>query len=235
MSTPYIGNTPEQLDCGLLINGELWTSKRIAALVAERDQLKNQNTVLKDKCGEPDTYACVVYNVDDREVAVRNKLIGLGWIPPENIAEHDREVAARAESVFVKLLPKEPLYLDPPDGGDVSVEEQLRRYIADILSQRDALAAQLVEVNDNRTGVAPCERFCEALAAKKTLDNLRRERDALAAHLVEHDREVAKDAYWKGYVAGGDDFRNRSRIPLENVTKKATAIIEKLYPSNKES
>jgi hypothetical protein len=40
-----------------------------------------------------------------------------------------QDLKVQTESAFAKLLPKEPLYLDPPDGGSVSVEEQLRRYI----------------------------------------------------------------------------------------------------------
>jgi len=36
----YIGDTPEQLDCGIMINGEIWTGKRIAELQSAYHQLK---------------------------------------------------------------------------------------------------------------------------------------------------------------------------------------------------
>lgn len=52
------------------------------------------------------------------------------------------------------------------------------------LQKRNAeLESMLVEVNNNRTGVSPCARFCEALAAKKMFDNLQRERNELAAQV----------------------------------------------------
>ena len=45
------------------------------------------------------------------------------------------------------------------------------------------LKAQLVEVNNNRTGVSPCAKFCEALAAKKMFDNLQQENAELKAQI----------------------------------------------------
>lgn len=100
MSNVYIGDTPEQLDCGIMINGDLWSGKRIAEL------------------------------------------------------------------------------------------QQLN----------DELESMLVEVNNNRTGVSPCARFCEALAAKKMFDNLQRERDELAAHVEQlnqrnNELEVMQPSY----------------------------------------
>lgn len=62
------------------------------------------------------------------------------------------------------------------------------------------LSAQIAEVNENRTGVSPCARFCEALAAKKMFDNLQRERDELAAQVEQlnqrnNELEVMQPSY----------------------------------------
>lgn len=45
----------------------------------------------------------------------------------------------------------------------------------------------------------------------------------LAATPAQCLAEIQADAYWKGYVAGGDDFRSRINIPFEVVTKKLTS------------
>lgn len=47
--------------------------------------LTNQVTVLKDKCGEPESYKCVVYDMTPGETfaKVRQKLIEIGWTPPQ--------------------------------------------------------------------------------------------------------------------------------------------------------
>lgn len=51
------------------------------------------------------------------------------------------------------------------------------------LNEIDELKAQLVEVQDNRTGKAPCERFCEALVTKKMFDNLQSDNRQLKAQV----------------------------------------------------
>lgn len=56
--------------------------------------------------------------------------------------------------------------------------------------------------------------------------------DAAKATPAQCLAEIQADAYWKGYVAGGDDFRSRIDIPLEVVTKKANELIVKLYPES---
>lgn len=68
------------------------------------------------------------------------------------------------------------------------------------LQQRNAeLESMLVEVNNNRTGVSPCAKFCEALAAKKMFDNLQRERDELAAQSERLKVFITKSAEkWSG-------------------------------------
>ena len=45
--------------------------------------LTNQVTVLKDKCGEPESYKCVVYDIDTAESKIRQTLIEMGWTPPQ--------------------------------------------------------------------------------------------------------------------------------------------------------
>lgn len=69
-------------------------ARRIVELTNERDQLKaqveqleNQNTVLKDKYGEPESYKAVVYDIDCADEKIKQALIRQGWVPPEQITE----------------------------------------------------------------------------------------------------------------------------------------------------
>ena len=50
---------------------------------AEIATLTNQVTVLKDKCGEPESYKCVVYDMNTAEGKIRQSLIKMGWTPPQ--------------------------------------------------------------------------------------------------------------------------------------------------------
>lgn len=65
----------------------------------------------------------------------------------------------------------------------------------------EALKAQLAEVQDNRTGKAPCERFCEALATKKMFDNLQSDNRQLKAqvyrirNIIENERDIIPKLY----------------------------------------
>lgn len=72
--------------------------------------------------------------------------------------------------------------------------EMLARRVVELTAERDAALAQLVEVQDNRTGKAPCERFCEALATKKMFDNLQEDNRRLRAQ-VEQLRDAGNDVY----------------------------------------
>ena len=65
----------------------------------------------------------------------------------------------------------------------VAGNEAAQELISIIGAERDELKSQLVEVQNNCTGISPCDKFCEALATKKMFDNLRTERDALAARV----------------------------------------------------
>lgn len=47
-----IGDTPEQLDCGIMINGEIWTGKRIYELQSAFHQLKEAISKV-EICGVP--------------------------------------------------------------------------------------------------------------------------------------------------------------------------------------
>lgn len=70
------------------------------------------------------------------------------------------------------------------------------------LKQRNAeLESMLVEVNNNRTGVSPCARLCESLAAKKMFDNLQRERDEFAAQ-VERLTRITFDVVCASAILG---------------------------------
>lgn len=70
-----------------------------------------------------------------------------------------------------------------PFGSDATLMELAANEIEQLKQRNAELESMLVEVNNNRTGVSPCARFCEALAAKKMFDNLQRERDELAAQI----------------------------------------------------
>lgn len=48
----FIGDTPEQLDCGIMINGEIWTGKRISELQSAYHQLKEAISKV-EICGVP--------------------------------------------------------------------------------------------------------------------------------------------------------------------------------------
>lgn len=63
------------------------------------------------------------------------------------------------------------------------------------------LAAQLVEVNNNRTGASPCARFCEALAAKKMFDNLQHDNRQLKAQVEQLVSDIHNAAI--GYLTMG--------------------------------
>jgi len=102
---------------------------------------------------------------------------------------------------------------------------ELADYIAALEAERDALAAQVEQL---RLAALNAISFMSGGDAKAAL------RDAYdatpAQYLTERDAEVAADAYWKGYVAGGDDFRQG--VSLGFVTEKASERVAKLYPNS---
>jgi hypothetical protein len=57
---------------------------RCAELEVECETWKTKHAVLADKCGEPDSYKCVVYDLQDAEGKIRNRLVSLGWTPPNH-------------------------------------------------------------------------------------------------------------------------------------------------------
>jgi hypothetical protein len=57
---------------------------RCAELERECETWKTKHAVLADKCGEPDSYKCVVYDLQDAEGKIRNRLVSLGWTPPNH-------------------------------------------------------------------------------------------------------------------------------------------------------
>lgn len=68
--------------------------------------------------------------------------------------------------------------------------EVLARRIVELTNERDAALAQLVEVQNNCTGVSPCERFCEALATKRMFDNLQSDNRQLKAQVEQLNNEL---------------------------------------------
>ena len=77
-------------------------------------------------------------------------------------------------------------------GSDSAIMEKAATEIDRIERENSELKAQLVEVNNNRTGVSPCARFCEALAAKKMFDNLQQENTSLLS-LIADIRQACGD------------------------------------------
>jgi hypothetical protein len=57
---------------------------RCEHLEVECETWKNKHAVLADKIGEPDSYKCVVYDLQDSEAKIRNRLVSLGWTPPNH-------------------------------------------------------------------------------------------------------------------------------------------------------
>jgi len=57
---------------------------RCAELEVECETWKNKHAVLADKIGEPDSYKCVVYDLQEAEAKIRNRLVSLGWTPPNH-------------------------------------------------------------------------------------------------------------------------------------------------------
>lgn len=102
--------------------------------------------------------------------------------------------------------------------------EMLARRVVELTNERDAALAQLVEVQNNCTGVSPCERFCEALATKKMFDNLQRHNQQLKAQ-VEQLLKPAKEA---AEALGFASHHLRGRVSekmLMDMAEKADALI----------
>jgi chaperonin cofactor prefoldin len=57
---------------------------RCEHLEVECETWKNKHAVLADKIGEPDSYKCVVYDLQDPEAKIRNRLVSMGWTPPNH-------------------------------------------------------------------------------------------------------------------------------------------------------
>lgn len=73
--------TPQQS----LAERKAWIAdlREILELRAELLSVKNKLAIMIDKHGEPDSWKCVVYDMEDAETKLRNKLIEMGWTPPK--------------------------------------------------------------------------------------------------------------------------------------------------------
>lgn len=85
MNNLHIGDTPEQLNIGIMINGELWSGKRIAELQAQVEQLRSE---LEDSASAAVLYGNLV-------AATRIKAL-LYSTPDQCLAERDAEIKAQA-------------------------------------------------------------------------------------------------------------------------------------------
>lgn len=95
--------------------------------------------------------------------------------------------------------------------------ELLARRVVELTNERDTALSQLTEVQNNCTGKAPCERFCEALATKKMFENLRLERDAALAQ-VEQLKPLARRCLW-----GAVNWNDHNFEPLHKYCRKSAA------------
>lgn len=110
------------------------------------------------------------------------------------------------------------------DKNQPASNEVLARRIVELTNERDAALAQLVEVQNNCTGVSPCERFCEALATKKMFDNLQSDNRQLKVQ-VEQLLKPAKEA---AEALGFASHHLRGRVSekmLMDMAEKADALI----------
>lgn len=136
------------------------------------------------------------------------------------------------------------VWSDDPAPGEGMREEDATRYVReDIYLALKAQVEQLREVllyadnklyilTHNRKDVSPRLLTDADKGYKAVHEAVLGFKDNLNVLAAKRDKEIQADAYWKGYVAGGDDFRSRINIPLEVVTKKANELIVKLYPES---
>lgn len=76
--------------------------------------------------------------------------------------------------------------------------EHKSKLLADVMAERDDLAAQLVAVKEGGgTGQSPCTKFCESVALSKDFDQLREHADKLK---VERDALAAENANLKSEI-----------------------------------
>ena len=103
-----------------------------------------------------------------------------------------------------------------------------------LMERHDALFVQVDQLRDLLIRAVKGEQYIieSDLIAAIGSDLQSEISEAIDATPAQCLQEIQADAYWKGYVAGGDDFRSRIKIPLEVVTKKASELIVKLYPDS---
>lgn len=106
--------------------------------------------------------------------------------------------------------------------------EVLARRIVELTNERDAALAQLVEVQDNRTGKAPCERFCEALATKIMFDNLQEDNRRLRAKLEQLDTLVvlSRRCLWSAFIWNDHNFESLAKICRQTAVELGIRDIE---------
>ena len=96
MNAQEAADTIEQMQTriGELEQREEELTAALEAIKIERDMALYKFYILADKHGEPESYKCVVYDLDDPKTKIKEKLISLGWVPPESINAVRRETYA---------------------------------------------------------------------------------------------------------------------------------------------
>lgn len=94
------------------------------------------------------------------------------------------------------LLPKDPLFLDPPDGGNVEVAQQLSRYIVYLTRKMEQANSALLLVGSE---IRELDKYYELDGAEKAIEALRNLRFKPD---VECLAEVRAQAGKEGFIAG---------------------------------
>lgn len=148
--------------------------------------------------------------------------------PGEGMREEDATRYVR-EDLYDNLLKGYPDGMTPADVA------KMKQANFELSAQVDQLQEKIFELQCFDVDVIRCLKtmaFDHNHAEIKRYQQLAKDcMDSISAGRKAN--EIKADAYWKGYVAGGDDFRSRINIPLEVVTKKANELIVNLYPDSK--
>lgn len=130
MSDAYIGDTPEQLACGLLINGELWTGERISGLQQRNTELELLLQTAEQNAAEQRDMKAKAREQRDEQIKKNNEL--------------EAQVEQYKNYVIALTHADETGYID--DVGFVENFEEIRQQVEGLVVDHDReVAARAVE------------------------------------------------------------------------------------------